>query len=245
MDKQMHENIPCGLDESPEEADSNDLSRFEKSLQELKGLRSQLHYAADYCERSFLKANEKKLVMENTKEYICRSVVAVVDHLGNVSTNLEFRLSKNNVVSEVELRTDSLKQRLLKCEEYAHTVACTKLCFNTNFPRHHSRYIAPSAPNLEKSNDKWRIMSNHGIEDDLPLFLCTQTHELPSATVSKSGLDFSTFLPVLNVPVPMPSKPQSPFRFQGNQKLGPKERTRKAVHGNDLLFLFRRSKRST
>lgn len=48
--------------------------------------------------------------MENTKEYICRAVVAVVDHLGCVSSNLNQSISKNNEFSEAELRINSLNQ---------------------------------------------------------------------------------------------------------------------------------------
>lgn len=49
-------------------------------------------------------------VVENTKEYLCRAVVTVVDHLGSVSANLECRISKTNSFSDAELRIDSLKQ---------------------------------------------------------------------------------------------------------------------------------------
>lgn len=49
-------------------------------------------------------------VLDNTKEYICRAVVTLVDHLGNVSSNLEFKLTSDNSVSETELRLNSLNQ---------------------------------------------------------------------------------------------------------------------------------------
>lgn len=48
--------------------------------------------------------------MENTKEYICRAVVTVVDHLGSVSANLECQLSQADGFSDTELRIDSLNQ---------------------------------------------------------------------------------------------------------------------------------------
>lgn len=48
--------------------------------------------------------------MENTKEYICRAVVTVVDHLGSVSANLECQLSQTDAFSDTELRIDSLNQ---------------------------------------------------------------------------------------------------------------------------------------
>jgi hypothetical protein len=49
-------------------------------------------------------------VVENTKEYICRAVVSVVDHLGTVSTNLNCCISQTNAFSEAELRISCLKQ---------------------------------------------------------------------------------------------------------------------------------------
>lgn len=49
-------------------------------------------------------------VIENTKEYLCRAIVTVVDHLGSVSANLEHQLSETDSVSETELRMNNLKQ---------------------------------------------------------------------------------------------------------------------------------------
>ena len=48
--------------------------------------------------------------MDNTKEYICRAVVTVVDHLGNVSANLEGLISQTDAFSDAELRIQCLKQ---------------------------------------------------------------------------------------------------------------------------------------
>ncbi|KAI5662822.1 hypothetical protein M9H77_22145 [Catharanthus roseus] len=94
-----------------QEAETDNETKFGKSLMELKDLCSQLHHAANYCEATFLNAKEKRAsVVENTKEYLCRAVVTVVDHLGSVSANLECRISKTNSFSDAELRIDSLKQ---------------------------------------------------------------------------------------------------------------------------------------
>lgn len=49
-------------------------------------------------------------MVENTKEYICKAVVTFVDHLGNVSANLNNCISKTNEFSEAELRINCLKQ---------------------------------------------------------------------------------------------------------------------------------------
>lgn len=49
-------------------------------------------------------------VVENTKEYVCRAMVTVVDHLGNVTSNLESCISQTNAFNEVELRLNCLNQ---------------------------------------------------------------------------------------------------------------------------------------
>lgn len=48
--------------------------------------------------------------VENTREYICRAMVTVVDHLGNISANLDIRLTSFDRFAEAELRIHSLKQ---------------------------------------------------------------------------------------------------------------------------------------
>jgi hypothetical protein len=100
-------NIPPLLDPANE---SQPTLKFLNSLQELKELRSQIHNAADYCESAFNNAQEKKTVMDDTREYICRAVVAVVDHLGCVSANLDSTINQTNSLSEAHLRINCLKQ---------------------------------------------------------------------------------------------------------------------------------------
>ncbi|KAG6518365.1 hypothetical protein ZIOFF_021840 [Zingiber officinale] len=80
------------------------------SLQELKDLRSQLHHAVEHCERAFPSTQQKKMILEGTKSYICEAVVAIVDHLGTVSSKLEQSLLANAVVKQTEQRIGCLKQ---------------------------------------------------------------------------------------------------------------------------------------
>ncbi|XP_028806592.1 probable protein ABIL5 isoform X2 [Neltuma alba] len=131
--------------ETPE-AEVEESINFDKSLQELRELRSQLHHAADYCETAFLKGEEKTQVVENTKGYLCRAVVTVIDHLGNVSTNLECLVSQTNAFSEAELRINSLKQRLNSCGQYADKLALTNMRWSEKLPRFHSRYLSSLVP---------------------------------------------------------------------------------------------------
>ncbi|XP_050269556.1 probable protein ABIL5 isoform X1 [Quercus robur] len=229
--------------------ESEDITRFEKSLQELRELRSQLHYAADYSETTFLNAKEKKVVMENTKEYICRAVVTVVDHLGSASANLDCRISQTNAFSEAEFRINCLKQRLLLCEQYAHKLALTKLRWSENLTRYSRCYLSMQNENVEKSNEGSRdivdqtnskMIDKHELnsEEDVPLFLYTNTQR-PS--LEKETTNSSLVLPVHDG-LSVLSKGSNPtFHFQGTQTIG---RHRKSAPGGDILSLIRRIKRT-
>nr|GMC65323.1 probable protein ABIL5 [Ipomoea batatas] len=112
-------------------------------MQELRDLCSQLHHAADYCETTFQNSEQKRSVVEHTREYICRAVVTVIDHLGCVSANLECCLAKTNNISETELRIDCLKQRLGTSQYYAQKLAVTRFYWSASCPRFHPRYLSP------------------------------------------------------------------------------------------------------
>ncbi|AQL00302.1 Protein ABIL3 [Zea mays] len=83
---------------------------FDGALRELKDLRSQLHEAADCCAKAFLSTDKKKMILEGTKGYICDAVVAVIDHLGTVSSKLEHKLQERTEVAQTERKINFLKQ---------------------------------------------------------------------------------------------------------------------------------------
>ncbi|KAK8550267.1 hypothetical protein V6N13_118787 [Hibiscus sabdariffa] len=244
------------------EDDSGQSSPFDKSLQELRDLRSQLRYAADYCETTFLNSEEKKTVVENTKEYICKAVVTFVDHLGNVSANLNHSISQTDSFSEAELRINCLQQRLLSCEQFTHKLALTRVKWNPVLPRHHRRYLsAPTIPTVEKSNENPRVsiaaspaklINKHELDTDgVPLFFftCTDKTSLSKSPSLKSSFDEtdsdSTLVPVRDG-VSILSKGSNPtFHFQqGNKKPGRKGLYRKALRSGDILAFIRRAGRS-
>lgn len=49
-------------------------------------------------------------MVENTKKYICKAMVTVVDHLGSASANLDNLIEGGVDSSPTDLRIDSLKQ---------------------------------------------------------------------------------------------------------------------------------------
>ncbi|XP_072093619.1 probable protein ABIL5 isoform X1 [Arachis hypogaea] len=232
---------------------------FYKSLQELRELRSQLHHAADFCETTFLKGTSKKDVVENTKEYICRAVVTVVDHLGNVSANLDALISQTNAFSDAELRIQCLKQRLLSCEQYADKLALTKMQWRENLPRFHSRYLSTPITLERSSSEKSRrpesevsskLEDKHVLEthEDLPLFMYTQkplsSKNMKSTTTTVSdhkNLAIAAVVPVRDGLSVLTKVSNPTFHFQGTPKIG---RHRRSLHGSDILWLLRRTKRT-
>ncbi|XP_038879555.1 probable protein ABIL5 isoform X3 [Benincasa hispida] len=100
-------------------------------------------------------------VLENTKEYVCRAMVTVVDHLGNVTSNLESCISQTNAFNEVELRLNCLNQRLLTCKQYSQKLELCRLRWSEILPRYHPRYVSPVSKNAEQltrssSMNQWR-----------------------------------------------------------------------------------------
>lgn len=236
----MHNSIKsCSSFQSLED-ESEDITRFEKSIQELKELRSQLHYAADYSETTYMNAKEKKIAMENTKEYICRAVVTVVDHLGSASANLDCRISQTNAFSEAEFRINCLKQRLLLCEQYAHKLALTKLRWSENSTRHSQRYLSKRCSRDTDDQTNNKVVDKHELdrEEDVPLFLytCAQKPSLEKGTTKSASV-----LPVRDGLSGLSKGSNPTFHFQGTQMIG---RHRKSVQGNDILSLIRRIKRT-
>ncbi|CAL0332523.1 unnamed protein product [Lupinus luteus] len=225
---------------------------FLNSLQELRELRSQLHYAADYCETTFLKSQEKIEIMENTKEYICRALVTVVDHLGNVSAKLEALISQTNAFSEAESRIQCLKLRALSCEQYADKLALTKMRWREKIPRFHARYLS-SPPMIERSSSQKLRDSEAGaplkIEDKI---LAETQEELPhsaknfkptTATINQHN-NLAKVLPVRGGLSVLTKVSKPTFYFQGTQKVTHHRRSLSLLQGSDILWLIRRTKRT-
>ncbi|CAN4094381.1 unnamed protein product [Withania somnifera] len=234
------------------EAETDDATKFSNSLQELKDLCSQLHHAADYCEKAFVKAEEKRNVVENTKEYLCRAVVTVVDHLGCVSAKLECRISTIDTVSETELRIDGLTQRIATCQQYSNKLALTSLCWNTDSATFHRRYISPPFEDLKRMkqmsskpiDNKIVDKDEFEAEEDVPLFLYTYNLKPSLLEDSKKKSSFSTpVLPVRDGLSVVPESQNSNFEFQEARKQKRNILNWKPMHNKDIRSLIRHSRR--
>ncbi|KAK3165507.1 hypothetical protein QOZ80_1AG0034030 [Eleusine coracana subsp. coracana] len=146
---------------------------FDGALRELKDLRSQLNEAADCCEKAFLNTEKKKLILESTKSYICDAVVAVIDHLGTVSSKLEDKMEERTEITEMEQKLDFLKQRLLTCEQYAISLKLLTVRADPEAIQYHRRYISESIQRTKEDNGA------HSSNEELP--------ETTDPTVSGAG----------------------------------------------------------
>ncbi|KAL5064813.1 hypothetical protein RYX36_026550 [Vicia faba] len=82
---------------------------FINSLQELKNLRPQLYSAAEYCEKSYLHSEQKQMVLDNLKDYVVRTLVNVVDHLGTVAYKLTDLLEQHTLdISTMDLKVSTI-----------------------------------------------------------------------------------------------------------------------------------------
>ncbi|KAL3532462.1 hypothetical protein ACH5RR_005983 [Cinchona calisaya] len=228
-----------------QEPENDDETQFEKSLQELRHLCSQIHHAANYCEASFLNAKQEKIVVEKTKKYICGAVVTVVDHLGSVSSNLECQLLKTNYVPEAELRIETLKQRLGTWEQYSHQHALrTFLVSNLPFSLHYTITCCflqqlqilrrlPIVQWLQRLHTK-----------EVPLLL--YTYNCKPLLVENSTFDESSpVLPVRDGMSLISVKDQHPhFHFQESPKLKRSMLNWKMSQYKDFRSIIRRGKRT-
>ncbi|XXG55854.1 hypothetical protein AAC387_Pa03g3422 [Persea americana] len=237
----------------------DEVPRFEKSLQELRDLRSQLNYAADYCEVAFLKAEKKQMVLESTKEYICKAMITVIDHLGNVSANLECLIDSPDEFSQTELRMDGLQHRLLTCKEFTCELDLAHVRWNSAFSRYHPRYSSKLIQPAERSNGAMLMRDSTDLfvaesmykckdspDEKVPSNKKTTTHLTPVIGML-SEFEFS---PVFNGPSIL-SKPRA-SSFGSQTKDSPRlrfsyltdDKNKKSMQSSNFLSFLRRSKRA-
>ncbi|TXG50712.1 hypothetical protein EZV62_023236 [Acer yangbiense] len=84
---------------------------FSDTLKDLKNLRKQLYSAAEFFEVSYIKQDQKHIVMETSKDYAIKALINTIDHLGSVAFKVNSLLDeKIGEVSETELRFTCLEK---------------------------------------------------------------------------------------------------------------------------------------
>ncbi|PWA34936.1 hypothetical protein CTI12_AA614300 [Artemisia annua] len=157
--------------------ESENDTKFSKSLQGLKDLCSQLHHAADSYQSSFLNSNRKQLVIKDTKEYVCSALVTVVDHLGSVSAKLDQHLSKADSIYQTDAKLSLLNLKLLTCQDYSHKIARAKVSEREN---------NLNEPNSGKVAKAVNENPEFNVDEEVPLFLYTCNRYKPSSLLEAS-----------------------------------------------------------
>ncbi|KAJ1264288.1 hypothetical protein BS78_09G251900 [Paspalum vaginatum] len=132
---------PTTVDEASMERSKS----FIKALQELKNLRPQLYSASEYCEKSYLKSEQKQMVLDNLKGYAVRAVVNAVDHLGTVAYKLTDLFEQQaSEVSTFELKVARLNQQIFTCQVYTDKQGLRQQQMIGANIKHHKHYLVPS-----------------------------------------------------------------------------------------------------
>ncbi|KAH7550094.1 hypothetical protein JRO89_XS13G0134200 [Xanthoceras sorbifolium] len=95
---------------------------FSDTLKDLKSLRKQLYSAAEFFEVSYIKQDQKQIVVETSKDYAIKALINTVDHLGSVAYKINSLLDeKIGEVSETELRFTSLEKKFTRIRAVEET----------------------------------------------------------------------------------------------------------------------------
>ncbi|CAL9128324.1 unnamed protein product [Musa textilis] len=117
---------------------------FVQALQELKNLRPQLYSAAEYCEKSYLRSEQKQMVVDNLKEYGVRALVSVVDHLGTVAYKLtDLFEQQSSDIATVEQKISCLCQQILSCQAFTAEECLRQHQLFAATPKHRKHYTLP------------------------------------------------------------------------------------------------------
>ncbi|XP_018684243.2 probable protein ABIL1 isoform X1 [Musa acuminata AAA Group] len=133
---------------------------FVQALQELKNLRPQLYSAAEYCEKSYLRSEQKQMVVDNLKEYGVRALVNVVDHLGTVAYKLtDLSEQQSSDMATVEQKISCLCQQILACQAFTGEECLRQHQLFAATPRHLKHYTLPKfvGTSVESSS----MLQNH------------------------------------------------------------------------------------
>uniref|UniRef100_I1NRT8 Protein ABIL5 n=1 Tax=Oryza glaberrima TaxID=4538 RepID=I1NRT8_ORYGL len=217
---------------------------FDGALRELKDLRSQLHQAADCCEKAFLDTEKKKLsvILESTKGYICDAIVAVIDHLGTVSSKLEQQLQEKIEITQTEKKLNFLKQRLLTCEQYAITLKLLTVRGDNDAIQYHRRYLSQSTGGTKEENGA------NSRKDDVK-FVEYNSPTIPGAIRTFKPYDIqSTIGRERSVATTDSESPttdaKSSFSFRAEDvPIVLAEHRKKANHGSNILSFLRKGRR--
>ncbi|CAH1453551.1 unnamed protein product [Lactuca virosa] len=135
---------------------------FANGLKDLRNVKEQLYSAADHFEDSYYKNDQKQMLFESLKNYISKSLIKTIDHLGSVMYKLNNFLDHNvNEASRLNLRVLCIEQRLQTCQAYANKVGLYQYLETTQTPKCPKKYTLPEGCVFEGKAESFGVRKGH------------------------------------------------------------------------------------
>ncbi|KAK9059348.1 hypothetical protein SSX86_021968 [Deinandra increscens subsp. villosa] len=94
---------------------------FDDGLKDLQNVKEQLYSAAEHFEDSYNKNDQQQMLLESLKDYISKSLLKTIDHLGCMTNKVNKFLDEHaNEVSRTKLQMFGIEQRLRTCQTCAN-----------------------------------------------------------------------------------------------------------------------------
>ncbi|KAK4842963.1 hypothetical protein QYF36_002141 [Acer negundo] len=217
---------------------------FSDTLKDLKNLRKQLYSAAEFFEVSYMKQDQKQIVVETSKDYAIKALINTIDHLGSVAFKVNSLLDeKIGEVSETELRFTCLEKRVQSCQEFINQYGLYEQLSVIKTPKHHKRYIFPVDENEDDLLDQ--TTSNHHSFSCLSLSAEEDLHQFQTAAQATTMQSPSSYVRELHstLQYPLPSERQGTFSFTriSDNKKPPERRAASPSHFIRAGSLLKRS----
>lgn len=125
---------------------------FADGLKDLRNVKEQLYSAAEHFEDSYYKNDQKQILLESLKDYISKSLIKTVDHLGSVTDKVNKFLYENvNEASRTKLRVLRFEQSLRTCQAYADHGGLTHQSLMMETPKYRKQYLVPGITKQKNS----------------------------------------------------------------------------------------------
>ncbi|XP_023750398.1 protein ABIL2 isoform X3 [Lactuca sativa] len=171
---------------------------FANGLKDLRNVKEQLYSAADHFEDSYYKNDQKQMLFESLKNYISKSLIKTIDHLGSVMYKLNNFLDHNvNEASRLNLQLLCIEQRLQTCQAYANKVGLYQYLETPQTPKCPKKYTLPENCVFEGKAESFGV-SRKGYSGQFP----------------PGSVDFSFRKAALNKRIEKRSRSISPIRFR-------------------------------
>ncbi|KAJ8649553.1 hypothetical protein MRB53_002576 [Persea americana] len=162
---------PSSLFLSQEASTYDDISMeqnllFSDSLKDLKTLRTQLYYAAEYFEVSYTNDDHKETVANTLKDYAVRAIVNTVDHLGCASDKVNGLFDeKADEVAATELRVSCIEQKIQTCQAHNDREGISQQSLAIMTPKYHKRYSLPAGESISGSTQTLARQQSFGLDE--------------------------------------------------------------------------------